>query len=442
RFIDRLVSLLGARKLAEKQANIGYLLIEVIPAMVWGFICGAMAYEGYYLIKFFRLLGAQDWQVALLPLMYFSAFALQYFILRKKNAEESKESKAQCVKVTVQARALWLLIPLWPACVELCQWSHQLSIYGVLIIFFIAHIRMFVGLMYFMTWTQSVIDNKDRGAFFAWRSIGVNLTLITCVFCVSYFWPENLNDTQTFWWYIGLFTIITLGCLLSTLLLHWSPDMQDRDQEHLSSSISTQTIMRQNPQLKSLIYWGAFNGAAACFFITWFPEHMDSLQVDEKDISHWQYLVEIPMKICGFLFAAWCMRRTSSLSTLFIAVLMWPIFIMLYLLLNTDNLWYLLPMCMGLYGLSRAVIQISGVTSLQNLAPRHDIRIPAYNFFAFGLGGFIASILMLIAVHPLRHAFINNTWPWTIPETMFCAAGCCQVIGMYILLRGMRANSQ
>lgn len=436
-FIDRFVSLLGARRLAEQQVGIGYLLLEVIPAMVWGFICGAMAYEGYYLIKFMRLVGATDIQISLLPLLYFSAFALQYFFLRSSDAQQSQNSKALCIKECIYGRGIWLLIPLWPAIVHLCGWSHQLSIYGILLFFFCAHIRMFIGLTYFITWTQSVISNTDRGFFLAWRSISVSLTLILCISVVNYLWPQNISEEGIFWWYIGLFTIITICCLLSTLLLHWSPDMQDREEVHLSSTLSTSTVLQQHPQLKSIIYWSALNGAASCFLLTWLPEHMDNLHIDEKIISQWQYMSEIPMKIVGFIAAVFLLHRIGGIYTLCIGLSLWPVLIVMYLNMHSDNLWYLLPICMGLFGLSRAVSQIAGITSLQNLAPRHDIRIPALNFFAVGIGGLCASLLMIASVHTLRNANIDGSWPWTISETMFAAAGICQTIGIGILLRGI-----
>ena len=433
-FIDRLVSNLGARRLVDRYPGIGYLLTEVIPVIIWGFFCGAMSYDNYYLIRFLQLLGASDTQIAILPILYFSAFSLQYVFMHRGSQEKSANAKAIAVRTSLLGRALWLLIPLWAIIYHLCQWSGDLAIYVILAIYFIAHIQLFFSLNYFVTWTQSLVQQSDRSAVFAFRYFGMYITLGVTAYLVSSFWPEQGETEKQFWYFIGIFGISTVICLASTWMLAAAPDMPAISAaEKTTAHQPVLSILRQRPRLLALICFSACNGAALCCFITWLPNYLSEHGIFEKTVSFWQSCAYFPCVLLGFAISVRLIATISSVWTLILSLFLWPSAVILFLNINPDNAVWLLPTAFALYGISKALLQIGGFTALHDLSPHNDVRLPALNFCAVGLGGLSASLIIIFGKSSIENMLIDSSW--NFPAVMFCCTICLTLLGAALLIR-------
>ena len=435
-FIDRLVSHCGAKGLVDRYPRIGYLLTEVIPVIIWGFFCGAMSYDNYYLIRFLQLLGASDTQIAILPILYFSAFSLQYIFMHRGSQENSANAKAIAVRTSLIGRLLWLVIPIWAVICHLCQWPAEIAIYVILGIYFIAHIQLFFSLNYFVTWTQSLVAQSDRSAVFAFRYFGMYITLGLTAYVVSSFWPEQSETEKQFWYFIGLFGVSTIICLASTWMLAAAPDMPEiSSEERAVPHQAVVSILRQRPRLRALICFSACNGAAMCCFITWLPNYLSDHGIFEKTVSFWQSCAYFPCILLGFAISVRLITKITSVWTLILALFLWPSSILLFLNMNPSNVVWLLPCAFALYGLSKALLQIGGFTSLHDLAPQNDVRLPALNFCAVGLGGLSASLIIIFGKRHIEAALIDTSW--TFPALMFCCTIGLTLLGATLLMRSI-----
>lgn len=436
RFIDRLVSCVGARRLVDRYPGIGYLLTEVIPVIIWGFFCGAMSYDNYYLIRFLQLLGASDTQIAILPILYFSAFSLQYIFMHRGSQENSANAKAIAVRTSFIGRSLWLGIPIWAVTCHYCQWSSDVAIYVILGIYFLAHIQLFFSLNYFVTWTQALVQQNDRSAVFAFRYFGMYITLGIIAYVVSSFWPEQDETEKQFWYFIGIFGSSTLICLASTWMLAAAPDMPVvHETQRNAPKQPIRSILQERPRLRALICFSACNGAALCCFITWLPNYLSDQGIFEKTVSFWQSCAYFPCVLIGFALSVRLIPLISSIWTLIISLGIWPLSICLFLNINHHNALWLLPLAFALFGLSKALLQIGGFTSLHDLSPQNDVRVPALNFCALGLGGLSASIIIIFGKHHIEQMLTDSTW--SFPALMFCCTIVLNLLGAGLLLRSL-----
>ncbi|MBA3845734.1 MAG: hypothetical protein H0X45_03690, partial [Planctomycetes bacterium] len=74
--VDRAVARLGAAPLVAARPGIGWLLVEVAPALLWVQVAGAVTLDSFYLVSWLRLSGAGDRQLAWLPLIGCAAVVL------------------------------------------------------------------------------------------------------------------------------------------------------------------------------------------------------------------------------------------------------------------------------------------------------------------------------------------------------------------------------
>jgi hypothetical protein len=166
--IDRLVAGLGARALVQGRPRMGWLMVEIAPAMLWTHLTGALSLEGYNLVLYLTLLGATTAELAWLPLVTYAGIGLHVLVLLVR---PMADAKADCVRYTSWGRAAWFGTVLWP----LFAWWLGLGtgwvLGGVFASILLTALIHNAGIAAFMTWTQAVVPLASRGRFFAWRNL-------------------------------------------------------------------------------------------------------------------------------------------------------------------------------------------------------------------------------------------------------------------------------
>jgi hypothetical protein len=103
--IDRLIAALGARALVQGNPRMGWLMVEIAPAMRWTHLTGALSLEGYNLVLYLTLLGATTAELAWLPLVTYAGIGLHVLVLLVLLVRPMAEAKADCVRYTSWGRS-------------------------------------------------------------------------------------------------------------------------------------------------------------------------------------------------------------------------------------------------------------------------------------------------------------------------------------------------
>jgi hypothetical protein len=397
--IDRLVAALGARALVQGRPRMGWLMVEIAPAMLWTNLTGARSLEGYNLVLYLTLLGATTAELAWLPLVTYAGIALHVLVLLVRPVADAK---ADCVRYTAWGRAAWFGTILWPL---LAQWLGLRTgwvLGGVFASILLTALIHNAGIAAFMTWTQAVVPAAQRGRFFAWRNLFGFIAVWLALQAVAWAWPIGLERVPGAGlpWLMGLFTIATVVVLLGTLVLSWSPDLPV---EPVAAGTPPalppfRIALRGRTQFRVLLVLGMLNTAGAACSLTYLPRWLSSQGMDGKRYATLQGDCQVPLMLLGILLAGMLLRRLGGARLLTLTQAVVTLSDLAALVLDPGNLPVLAPLLLAATGLGRGLMSVCWIGRLQELAPARDTRFPMLHLACSGAAGTVAALALLLLV--------------------------------------------
>ena len=397
--IDRLVAALGARALVHGRPRMGWLMVEIAPAMLWTQLTGALSLEGYNLVLYLTLLGATTAELAWLPLVTYAGIALHVLVLLVRPLADAK---ADCVRYTAWGRAAWFGTVLWPL---LARWQGLGTgwvLGGVFACILLTALIHNAGIAAFMTWTQAVVPAEHRGRFFAWRNLFGFIAVWIALQAVAWAWPAELERLPGAGlpWLMGLFIIATALVLVGTLVLSWSPGLPE---EPLASASPPalprlRLALRGRTQFRVLLLLGMLNTAGAACSLTYLPRWLSSQGMDGKRYATLQGDAELPLMLLGILLAGALLRRLGGARLLTLTQAVVTGSDLAALALDPANLPVLAPLMLAATGLGRGLMSVCLIGRLQELAPARDTRFPMLHLACSGAAGSAAALALLLLV--------------------------------------------
>ena len=407
--IDRLVAPLGARSLIEGRRGMGWLLTEVAPAQLWCALTGALWLDGYNLVLYLTLLGAEVADLAWLPLVNYAGIALHVLIVAAWPPRG--DAQRTCIRYTFIARSLWLGTIAWP----LAAWWLGLGTGGVLagvfVAIFLTAMVGNVGVAAFMTYTAAVVPHELRGRFFMWRNLGAFGLVTVALHLVAWAWPVAplgpplgppgipvaAAGVAELPWLMGLMTGATVLVILSTFPLAWSPAMPARA-AHALAHPPLRIALAGRGDFTRLVAMGALNTASMACVLPFLPRLLQHLGLDGKHYALLQGDVQVPLMLAGVVVAGLALRRLGGTTLMVVTAAAGLAGDALMLLLTPANLGWLAAVGIGVAGLARGLASIGWIGRLQELAPAHDTRFPMLHIAANGLAGMLAGGVLMAAV--------------------------------------------
>ena len=401
--IDRLVAGLGARALVQGRPRMGWLMVEIAPAMLWTHLTGALSLEGYNLVLYLTLLGATTAELAWLPLVTYTGIALHMLVLLVRPVADPK---SDCVRYTAWGRAAWfgtVLVPLLAAPLGLGRGWVLAGVFASILLTALIH---HAGIAAFMTWTQAVVPPDLRGRFFAWRNLFGFAVLWCALQVVSWAWPKGLESLPGAGvpWLMGLFTLATLVVLGGTLMLSWSTDLAPDHQSGQAMPGAPSGLppfaqaLRGRLQFRVLLVIGMLNTAGAACSLTYLPRWLSSQGMDGKLYTALQADCQLPLTLLGILLAGWLLHRLGGARLLTLTQLVVTLGDAAALLLDRDDLAGLAPLLLALIGLGRGLMSVAWIGRLQELVPARDTRFPMLHIACSGAAGALAALALLLLV--------------------------------------------
>ncbi|MDA3959920.1 MAG: hypothetical protein PF961_03950 [Planctomycetota bacterium] len=415
--VDRLCAALGARAVVRDRPGMGWMLLEVIPVIVWSRITGAFSFEGaFYLVSWLLLLGAREQDLSWLPLLFYLGTCLHaVLILRRRDADgRLAEPRRTCLIDTALGRVLWLAAVLWPTVGNYFHLSTAWIVGGVLFLIFCAQVMLLAGASAWATWVRAIVPSKQRGPFFAWRNIAsfvvVQITLVGLT--GSALWPgADADDATKLDFYTTLFVVLSVLCLLSTWWLIKAPRIADEAELRARRVPALREAVRGRPAFWRYTAWNAANIAASACSLTFLNPLLQEAGVADQLYASWEGWARIPGVLLGILLSGALLHRLGGSRLILITNLILAAALIAMCSLGSLGLW-LLPIALALDGLGRGAMSVSLLGRLHELIPHGDARFPALFMGLGGLGGVLAAALQLLVVPWLGSLDLGVSAAW------------------------------
>lgn len=424
--IDRVLAPLGAARILRGQAGLGWMLIEVIPVIVWARLTGAFNYEGgYYLTAWLGLLGAGPEAVAWLPLLFFAGTALSavLVIARRDRYGRLQDPRRTCLRDCWLGRGCWLLALCWPPLATRFGLAAWAGLAGALLMIALGQVLLLASASAWTSWTQGIVAPEQRRPFFAWRNLASMSATAATLACLGLWWPdESASLAVQANWYQRLFIILTLICLCSTLILHLAPRLPpDRTTASDSRAVPMRQALYGHRRFFLFGLWHACHLAATALALTWLRPVVLATGADDAVYVHLDGWMRTPALLLGILVAGWGLRRLGTGRLLVGANLLLVTGLIAIIGLGEGNWRWLLPLAMICDGAGRGLLSVLAISMVQSLIPGRDARFPALYMGLGGLGGVIAATGQLL-------------WGDRVdPQRMIHLALACQVLGLLVL---------
>lgn len=404
RAVDRACGLLWARPLVAARPGMGWLLIEMAPAVLWTQLTGAVSLDAYYLGTYLLLLGASPAQLAWLPAVAYAGILLhplriawlrRVWLLRRGAEPDPQRS---CWQECLAGRALWLGTLLWPPLAGMLGLGTGAVLGGVLACILVCQVLLFSSMAAFMTWTQGLVPARLRGRFFAWRSLStfvlVALGTQLAAALLPAFQPGTRPDPALQPWLVGMFAIATVVCIASTLGLAWSPAAA----QHGGPPPTGPARLTAHPVLARLALWNLVHTAAWAATQSVLAPLVGGAGVDTRTYAFWQGAAFVPALLVGTFVGGWAVGRRGGAPVLLAAHVVVLLADASLLLLRPHNAAWAFPLAMAIGGLGRGLMMLGPIARLFELAPRGDTRFPALFLAWGGLGGLSVSLALLLVL--------------------------------------------
>jgi hypothetical protein len=416
--VDRVVSRLGARAVVDGRPGLGYLLIEVVPCVVWMQITGALSQDFFYFITFLTLLGADNRVLEGLLLVTTAGGVAQGALVLSRPPTDPKWI---CVRDTLIGRILWLGTVLWPLALwwlwpaEVAPGWRPWALYGgVLAIVFAATATHNAGGSAFVSWTQALVPRGLRGRFYAWRNLAGFLATAVTLLAVNLVFPRaHAGDPAQLPWLGGLLLTVTVMCIASSW---WLAQVPGPTTVVPRAHAPLWPLLRTNLPYLRLAAYAMLNSAAVAASAAFQPKLWQDAGADVALMAHWQALAQYPAMFAGAVMAGWLLPRLHGRVLLLggHALLITSEIGLLTLAGHPSTLPWLMPIILVGAGLARATVAVAAISRLQEIAPPGDVRFPAIYTALFSL---VAMVMAMVVIGDL--GWLETDWgrarvPWIL----------------------------
>ena len=394
--------------MATSRRGMGWLLVEVIPVVVWAQVTGALLGESFYLVTYLTLLGAESQTLALLPLVAYGGNALSsLLVLGRHRLGHTSDPKQRCVVDTTIGRVFWLGTIAWPFIGLQLDWSASTVIAGVLLAIFFAQFSHAAGGSAFSAWTQVVVAREHRGRFWAWRNLVSYGAVAVTVLVMGWLLPKGAHATADHLpWLMGSFLAVTVVCLASSWILAKAPEVPVHLQEAARTPLRTALAAR--PGFWRLASFHACSLAAMAISMAYLPALLHDRGVGTAAFAALQGSALVPAMLGGIFLAGWGLGHLGG-ALLLQATAAALLLADLGFLLLPDAAW--LAPCLLLSGLAKGLWSIALIGRSQELAPDGDSRFPAL-MTGIGAGMAVLVALGLRTAVPHLTAVGLHDLPW------------------------------
>jgi hypothetical protein len=430
--VDRMVSALGGRAFIHGRPRMGWLAIEMVPALLWSQVTGSLTMDYYYFVAFLTILGASDASLAWLPLATYASGVLQVFIVLRRDPADPKRI---CVRDALLARIAWLGTILWPIIGLHFGWGSTTILAGVSVSIFVSMIIHYSSGAMFMVWTQAIVPRDLRGHFYAWRNV-VTFTLVPLtLYGISCVLPQHGGATEhaQLLWLIGLLGAATLVGIIGVWPLALSPEMPESARLREHPPLLPQ--LRSNQPLRRLMGWMLFHCASLAASAAYVPKLFIDAGVHPGLMAEWQALAFYPGMLVAVVVSGWAMRRIGGSSLVVAAHLGLIASDALLLVLTPENLMWMLPLVLLLSGLAKGAFAVSVIARMQEVIPAGDPRFASLITAAGSLGGVIAAASAFAMVPTLESAHGTGVIAGSVSWLMVLAGVLLRIAGTPFLLR-------
>lgn len=420
--IDRFCARLGAGTVVRERPGIGWMLVEVIPVLVWTRITGAFNLEGaYYLVAWLLLLGAREQDLAWLPLLFYGGTALHVVLILRRRDRDGRLAEPRRTSIIDSAlgRLLWLAAVLWPVAALWLELDRLWVVGGTLGLIFASQCVLLAGASAWATWIRAIVPERRRGPFFAWRNIAsfiaAQLTLLALT--ASALWPDaDASDAVRRDFYTILFAVVTVLALASTLMLARAPRIADEQALRRRRVLPLRAAIRGRPVLWRFAGWNAANFAANACSLTFLYPLLRQAGVADQQFAVWDAWVRLPSLLLGILAAGALLHRLGGGRLILATNLMLSAALAGLCLVDAAGLW-LVPVALALDGLGRGSLSVSMLGRLHELIPHGDARFPALVQGVGGIGGVLAATAQMSLLPWLETGDAGAAW-WMVAAAL------------------------
>jgi len=395
--VDRAVARLGARELVAQRRGMGWMMVELIPVAVWIRLTGAQFLASYYLPRYLLLLGCEEEDLAWLPIVHFAGIliATAATLWLRREGRRLAHPRTSCLRWTWAGRIAFLGLVLWPWGGHRLGWETGTILTGTFSFLFASQVLLIVGVHGWASWTQALIPDRLRGAFFAWRNIAGLASFGLVIAALSLFWPESADDDAMLGWFQGMFLLATIACLASTLMLQAAPAAAPPADGRPPPRVPIRALTGELRPLLAYCLWNfCFFGAYFGLFTTYQVPLLAAGGIDSKLYATIDAWVRTPTLIGGMLVGMRLHHRAGGHICMLASQGLVIAAMVGYL---TTSLAGTVPLAFpaaAAEGLGLGIFSVSAFAHMQRLCPPEDPRFPAIYLGMGALGGLGQALLV------------------------------------------------
>ena len=280
------------------------------------------------------------------------------------------------------------------------------------------------------TWTQDLVPQTMRGPFFAWRNIAGFASYAAVAWLVGLIWPEVEPEDEELWWYVLLFALVSIPCLLSTAWLAAAPGLSDHARERSRELRPMGEALRGKGPFWVYAAWNLLHALAMSCTLLFIPDLIRGAAVGGGAYASTESWTRSTGMLAGILIGGALLRRIGCNGMLLLMNLFLAGGLVAYLLLEPGNAAWLLPIALVVESLGRGITGIAWMSRLYEVVPTGDPRFPA---LFLGMGA-LAMTLLALAIPGLAD-WLKANHPGLEVAWVLVAAGCgLRLISLPLLL--------
>jgi predicted MFS family arabinose efflux permease len=369
----------------------GWMLFEMSPVAVWIACTGAMILGpgSFYFNEYLKLNGASEQYLAVIPLLYAVALILAtLWNTRRRGADHPRHA---CLISCWWGRATWLLIILVPFLA--IQPTLKLAIIAALIL--VSQTILVAGMGSWAAWTQRIVPNRHRPAFFAYRHLLATVLMLPLLGGLRLVWPLGEDAFGTLLWYQIVFGTAGLIALIGTIPLQLAPRMPEKtDQRQATTHLRLPVALRRASGVTAYCFWTFLTSAGVALATIYLPEALKDRGLSTSANLSLDIWLRAPATFVATLTTPWLAQRFGHLS-LIVCTQVLTIITLACGLAWEQGQAILLYLCALADGCWRGMGAVVIIAYLQRLMPGPDRRLPSLFLAAGGLGQGVVAMIPL-----------------------------------------------
>lgn len=386
--IDRLVARTGGRRFVEGRPGMGWLAAEVVPALVWTSLTGAISLEFFYFVAFLTALGASEADLVWLSAAVFAAGTAQVALVLLRRPQDAKR---RCVRDTLIGRLFWFGTILWPLLAWWQGWPVPVLVAGAYAFVFLGQLVHLAGIANFITWTQAVVPRDLRGHFYAWRNLASYAVVAVVLGLAGFILPGAEAGPAAQIPALGLLLLVaTVIGVVGVWPLARGPDLPPEETPRPPQRLRD---WRSHPPFVRFLVWSLGIHVDLALAPALQPRLYLEAGVGPDLMARWQAAAFYPAMILGILAAARLLPRLHGRMTLLIASVLWIAAEAAILGLDRVNAAWMGPLSQTLLGLAKGIWSVAWISRLQEVIPERD---PRWSALVLGLGASVSLAACLV----------------------------------------------